>query len=163
MNDKEILANKPNEEAMYVDHDYDYFDEKGRIWLSTEYCNPYDTTRSIDDIQRIVDLEDELEIHKENTSLIEGLSEYMVKRGISRTGKNSTTEIVRFYEKLEARITDLRDFTDFQRGVITDAEKEVEKKNPKSMCINCEETEVENNLCKCCDWLQKEGKYEVKS
>lgn len=25
-----------------------------------------------------------------------------------------------------------------------------------------EETEVSNNLCACCDWLQKEGKYEVK-
>tara|TARA_R110002049_G_scaffold255016_3_gene430537 strand:+ start:5773 stop:6294 length:522 start_codon:yes stop_codon:yes gene_type:complete len=38
-----------------------------------------------------------------------------------------------------------------------------EEKNPKAMCINCEEPEVSNNLCACCGWLQKEGKYEVKS
>ena len=35
--------------------------------------------------------------------------------------------------------------------------------NPKAMCINCEEPEVSNNLCACCGWLQKEGKYEVES
>lgn len=37
-----------------------------------------------------------------------------------------------------------------------------ETKNPKAMCINCEEPEVSNNLCACCGWLQEEGKYEVK-
>tara|TARA_R110002124_G_scaffold8547_4_gene45318 strand:+ start:24 stop:314 length:291 start_codon:yes stop_codon:yes gene_type:complete len=33
----------------------------------------------------------------------------------------------------------------------------------RTKCDNCEEPEVSNNLCACCGWLQKEGKYEVES
>lgn len=42
---------------------------------------------------------------------------------------------------------------------ISELEEEVKRLQPKTKCINCEEPEVSNNLCACCDWLQKESKY----
>lgn len=162
MNDKEILANAPKDDKATItfticeDKQRVYVDDIGdliggyALWWAvydgvtkefdceSRYIVLNDDVQSLADIQRIVEFEAKLEeAIKINSSLsAEGQARF------------------EYSIKLEAEVRRLNSIINLD---------EFKKPITKTMCINCEEKEVSNNLCACCGWLQKEGKYEVKS
>lgn len=104
MSDKEILANAPKDEVMHVDSDgdsdiwhWDYSGYGGRL-------AHYGTPRSLADIQRIVELEEEVKrLQAENTALTKDCSD--IEEDLIETQKDLSRVEIKL-EEIELFFTD---------------------------------------------------------